>query len=178
MSSHQLLIKSRTFRSCVFAIQHFLSVATARSCSPVAATFSSPRVSSLTNKARLLPSLTFLHLRFFLRLTQVQLRGSAELHPGLFHFSHFILYLVHGSVFFCIFFPTVSQPHAFFMSLCASGFSRRKPCSSPNPLESSCIHLNSVSQPLSQKVYFFQVRKLFKVQLLYCQKAEAFPPPL
>lgn len=155
----------------------FLSVASARSCSPVAATFSSPHISSPTNTARLLPSpLTLLHFHFFLLLTQLQPHSLAELCLGLF--LHFLLCLVHGPVYSCIFFSTASQPHAFFMSLCASGFSCREACFSPNPLESPCIHLNSASQPLSQKVFFFQVRKLFKAQFLYCQKAEALPPPL
>lgn len=46
------------------------------------------------------------------------------------------------------------------------------------PQMPSSFLVSSVSQLLSQRVYFFQVRKLFKTQLLYCQKAEAFPPPL
>lgn len=94
--------------------------------------------------------LTVLYLHFFLPLTQ--LHGSAELRPGLFHFSHFSLYLVHGSVSFCIFFPTASQPHAFFMSLCASGLSCRKPCSSPNALEFSCVQCLSAAVP--ESVFF------------------------
>lgn len=122
----------------------FLSVANAGSCSPVAAMFSSPHISLLTNTARLLPSPSTLpHFHFFLLLTQVQPRSLAELGLGLF--LRLLLYLVHGPVYPYVFFSTASQPHAFFMLLCASGFSCRKACSSPHPLESSCIHLNSVS---------------------------------
>lgn len=81
----------------------FLPVASARSCSPVAATFSSPHISSLTNTAGLLPSLSTLpHFHSFLLLTQVQPRGLAELCLGLF--LHFLLYLVHGPIYSCIFF--------------------------------------------------------------------------
>lgn len=151
----------------------FLPVASARSCSPVTATFSSPHISSLTNTAGLLPSLSTLpHFHSFLLLTQVQPRGLAELCLGLF--LHFLLYLVHGPIYSCIFFSTASQVHAFFMSLCALGFSCRKACFSPNPLESSCIHLIVSLSCCPRKSFFFQVRKLFKVQLLYCQKSRSF----
>lgn len=123
----------------------FLSVANARSCSPIAAKFSSHLITHWHSQATPI-SLNTSHFDFFLLLTQVQPHSLAELCLGLF--LHFLLYLVHGPVFSCIFFSTASQPHAFFMSLCASGFS-------PNPLESPCIYLNSVSRPLSQKIYFF-----------------------
>lgn len=102
----------------------FLSVADARSCSPVAATFSSPHISSLTNTTGLLPSPSTLPHFHFPLLTQVQPHSLAELCPVLF--LHFLLYLVHGPLYSCVFFSTVSQPHAFFMSLCTSGFLARK----------------------------------------------------
>lgn len=131
----------------------FLSVANARSCSPVAATFSSPHISSLTDTARLLPSpSTLLHFHFFLLLTQVQPRSLAEL--CLVLFLHFLLYLVHGPVYSCIFFSTASQPHAFFMSLCASGFLCRKAF----PQIPSSLPVSTLIVSLSQcprKSFFF-----------------------
>lgn len=44
----------------------------------------------------------------------------------------------------------------------------------PNPLESPCIHLNSVSQPLSQKVFFFPSQKTLQSSFCTVKKQKLF----
>lgn len=107
--------------NCILAIQHFLPLCCR--CQELQSCCCNILITShlITHRhSQAAPiSLNTTHFHFFLLLIRVQLHSLAEL--CLVLFLHFLLYLVHGPIYSC-FVSTASQPHAFFMALCASGF--------------------------------------------------------
>lgn len=94
----------------------FLSVANARSCSPIAAKFSSPHISSLTDTARLFPSPSTLHTLtsfcFLLRFSIIAWQNSVLVYFFIFSFILFMGLYSHASSFLllsasCIFYVTL-----------------------------------------------------------------------
>lgn len=149
----------------------FLSVANARSCSPIAAKFSSPHISSLTDTARLLPSPSTLHTLtsfcFLLRFSIIAWQNSVLVYFFIFSFILFMGLYSHASSFLLL----LSLMHF----LCHSVLQAFPQIPSSLPVSTLTVSLGHCPR----KSIFFQVRKLFKVQFLYCTwKAEAFPPPL
>lgn len=122
--------------------------------------FSSPHISSLTNTARLLPSLlTLPHFRFFLLLTQVQPHSLASVLAYFFIFS-FILFMdlyIHASSFLLL----LSLMHFLCHSVLQASYVER-PAFPQIPSSLPVFTLIVSLSHCPRKSFFSQARKLFK----------------